>query len=59
MDTVKIKLIRSPIGYNPKIRKTVSALGFSKMHQVLEKKKNPAVLGMVKKIEFMLEILDK
>ena len=59
MDTIKIKLVRSPIGYQPKTRKTVAALGFTKLQQILEKKKTPAVMGMIKKIEFMLEIMDK
>ena len=56
-DTIKIKLVKSPIGRNPAIVRTVKALGFKRLHQVLEKKKIPSMMGMIGKVRFMLEIL--
>lgn len=38
MSTIKIKLVKSPIGKVPKHRKTIKALGFTKLNQVIEKK---------------------
>jgi len=51
---VKIKLIKSPIGYNKKIRDTVRALGLKRPGQIVEKKLTPQIEGMIKKVSFML-----
>ncbi len=56
-DTIRIKLIRSIAGQKPANVKIVRALGFSKTQQVLEKKNNPAIMGMIRKAGFMLKIL--
>jgi large subunit ribosomal protein L30 len=56
-ETVKLKLVRSLAGQKPGNIKIVRALGFSRMQQVLVKPKNPSIMGMVKKVGFMLEIL--
>ncbi len=54
--TVKIKLVKSPIGYSKKIRETVKALGLKKMGMTIEKELNPAVEGMINKVSFMLNV---
>ena len=56
-DTVKIKLVRSFAGQKPGNVKIARALGFSKMQQVLVKKKDPGIMGMIRRIGFMLQIL--
>jgi len=53
---LKIELVRSTIGKIPKHRATVRALGLKKLHQVVVKDKNPMILGMVKSIEYMLQV---
>lgn len=53
---LKIELVRSTIGKIPKHRATVRALGLKKLHQVVIKDKNPMILGMVKSIEYMLQV---
>ena len=58
METIKIKLIKSPIGRTSKHKKTVTALGFSKVGQVLEKQDTPQVRGMINAIDYMVEIVD-
>ena len=57
-DTVKIKLVRSLIAQKPSNLKIAKALGFRKINQVLVKKKNPAVMGMVRKAGFMIEVIE-
>ncbi|MET3616832.1 large subunit ribosomal protein L30 [Peptoniphilus olsenii] len=56
MSTIKIKLIKSPIGKIPKHRKTITALGLKKIGQVVEKNDTPQIRGMIKAVEYMLEV---
>ena len=56
MSTIKIKLVKSPIGKVPKHRKTIKALGLRKLHQVVEKNDTPQIRGMINKISYMLEV---
>ncbi len=58
-DTIKIKLVKSLIGQKPDIIKTAKALGIKRINQIVEVNKNPAVMGMVKKISFMIEFNNK
>lgn len=58
MSTVKIKLIKSPIGRIDKHKKTIKALGLRKLNQVVEHNDTPQIRGMIKQVEFMVEILD-
>ena len=53
---LRITQIRSRIGYKPKAKKTLDALGLRKMHQTVEKNDNPAIRGMIKKIEYLLKV---
>lgn len=56
MSKIKIKQIRSGIGRHKKQKRTLQALGLRKMHQVVEHEATPQILGMVKKIEHLLEV---
>lgn len=58
MSNIKIKLKKSPIGTPEKHKRTVEALGFKKLGQVIEKQDNPQIRGMIAKIDYMIEILD-
>ena len=53
---LKITQIRSKIGYKPKARATLEALGLRKIHQTVELPDIPSVRGMVKKIEYLLKV---
>ncbi|MDM8533333.1 50S ribosomal protein L30 [Clostridiaceae bacterium HSG29] len=55
-DKIRIKLIKSPIGEKPKKRKTLKALGLKKIRQVVEKKDNPQMRGMVKVVDYLVEV---
>jgi len=58
METLKIKLVRSKIGCTPKQRKTLAAMGLRKIRQVKELPKNNAVLGMVRAVEHLVEVVE-
>ena len=53
---LKITQIRSKIGYKPKARATLEALGLRKIHQTVELPDIPSVRGMIKKIEYLLKV---
>ena len=45
--TIRVTLVRSPIGYPKDQKATVKALGLRRMHHTVEQKDNPAVRGMI------------
>ncbi len=53
---LKITQIRSKIGYKPKARATLEALGLRKIRQTVELPDIPSVRGMIKKIEYLLKV---
>lgn len=53
---LRIKLVRSPIGYTENQKRTVKALGLRKLNQVVEKADSPAVRGMINTVSHMLEV---
>ena len=54
--TVKVTLVRSPIGALPKHRLCLKGLGLRRMRQSVEVEDTPAVRGMINKINYMLAI---
>jgi large subunit ribosomal protein L30 len=54
--TVRVTLVRSPIGYTKDQKKTVLALGLRRMHQTVEHTDNPALRGMIRKIIHLVQI---
>ncbi|MGZ9222451.1 MAG: 50S ribosomal protein L30 [Anaerolineales bacterium] len=54
--TVRVTLVRSPIGYTKDQKQTVLALGLHRMHQTVEHKDNPAVRGMIQKIIHLVQV---
>jgi large subunit ribosomal protein L30 len=53
---IRIRLVRSTIGAQPKQRATVRALGLRKIGSVSEQEANPAVLGMVKVVSHLVAV---
>ena len=53
---LKITQIRSKIGYKPKARATLEALGLRKIHQTVELPDIPSVRGMIRKIDYLLKV---
>ena len=58
MSTIKIKLVKSPIGKIPKHRKTIKALVLKKINQVVEKNDTPQIRGMLKQVDYMIEVVE-
>lgn len=55
-NTVKVTLVRSPIGSQPKHKLCLQGLGIRRMHQTVEVEDTPAVRGMINKISYMLSV---
>jgi large subunit ribosomal protein L30 len=54
--TIRVTLVRSPIGYTKDQKRTVLALGLRRMHQTIEHKDTPALRGMLNKVIHLLKI---
>ena len=57
--TIVIKQIGSPIRRPADQRATLVGLGLNKMHKVRELEDTPAVRGMIRKVQHMVEILEE
>jgi large subunit ribosomal protein L30 len=57
MTKIKIKQVRSGIDHPADQKRTLRALGFTKMNQVLEKDDNPQIRGMVRKVHHLVDIV--
>ena len=54
--TLKATLMKSPIGAKPEIKATVESLGFRRMNQTRELPDNPAVRGMLRRVNFLVGV---
>jgi large subunit ribosomal protein L30 len=57
--TLKIRLVRSAIGFSRKQKDTVRSLGFTHLQQTRELPDNGAVRGMVKAVCHLVQVLEK
>ncbi len=55
--TVKVQLVRSPIGCKESHRATVRGLGLRKIRSVSELKDTPEVRGMINTIAYLVKVL--
>ena len=53
---LRITLVRSPIGYPQRQKRTVRALGLRRMQQTVEHPDNPAIRGMLASIPHLLRV---
>ena len=53
---IKVTLVRSPIGFQPKHRECVRGLGLKRMHQTVVLEDTPYVRGMVNKVNYMVRV---
>ncbi len=54
--TLRVTLVRSPIGFTKDQKATVRALGLRHMHQTVEHKDTPALRGMLTKVIHLLKV---
>lgn len=55
-NTLKVTLVKSPIGAVPKHKKTVEAMGLRKLNNTVELPDNAATRGMIKQVEYMVKV---
>lgn len=58
MAIIKIKQVRSAINRPIDQKRTIEALGFKKLNQVVEKEATPQIMGMVRKVSHLVEIVE-
>ena len=56
--TIKVKLVKSPIGCKQSHRDTVRGLGLRRLNSVRELQDTPAVRGMINKISYLVQVLE-
>lgn len=54
--TLRVTLVKSPIGYPEPQKRTVRALGLRRMNQTVEHLDTPAVRGMIQAIVHLVKI---
>lgn len=55
---LRIKLVKSTIGHNPRLRATVQALGLGKLNTVVEHEDNPSIRGQIHHVKELLYVTD-
>ena len=55
--TVKVQLVRSPIGCKADHRATVRGLGLRKLNSTSELQDTPAVRGMINKVSHLVKVV--
>ncbi|MBQ6681719.1 MAG: 50S ribosomal protein L30 [Prevotella sp.] len=58
MATIKIKQIRSKIGYPIDQKRTLQALGLHKISQVVEVEDTPTIRGMIRKVHHLVTVVE-
>ena len=53
---LRITQIKSGIGYKPKAKATLKALGLRKMQQTVEQNDTPVIRGMINVIPYLLKV---
>ena len=54
--TLRITLVRSPLGNTQRHKETVRALGLHRIRQTVEKPDSPGVRGMLAKVAHMVKV---
>ena len=58
MATIKIKQIKSKIGFPVDQKRTLEALGLHRISQVVEKEDTPVIRGMIRKVHHLVTVID-
>ena len=53
---IRIKLVKSLIGRSDRQQATVKGLGLHKVNSEVIREKSPEILGMIRKIDFLLRV---
>jgi len=58
MATIKIKQTKSRIGAPKDQKRTLDALGLTKMHRVVEHEDTPAIMGLIRKVNHLVTVVE-
>jgi large subunit ribosomal protein L30 len=53
---LRVKWIKSDIGYPGDQKRTLKALGFHRLNEVVEKDDTPVIRGMINKVNHLVEV---
>jgi len=53
---LRVKLVKSPIGYDRRQRATLHGLGLRRMQQTVQVADQPAIRGMINKVRHLVEV---
>lgn len=56
MSKVRVKLIKSTIGYPERQKATVKALGLHRLNSTVEVEATPQMLGMIQKVNHLVSV---
>ena len=54
--TIKVKLVKSPVGCDAAHKATVRGLGLRKLHQTVELADSPSVRGMIERVAYLVRV---
>ncbi|MDR1376488.1 MAG: 50S ribosomal protein L30 [Synergistaceae bacterium] len=55
MAKIKVKWVKSAIGFSSRQKKTIKALGFTKLQSVVEHEDTPQIRGMIEKVRHLVD----
>lgn len=53
---LRVKYVKSAIGYSVRQKATIRALGFRRLGDVVEQEDSPAIRGMVRKVRHLVQV---
>lgn len=56
MPKLRIKYVKSAIGYNVRQKRTIRALGLRRLGDVVEQEDAPAVRGMIERVSHLVQV---
>jgi large subunit ribosomal protein L30 len=57
-DTIRVKLVRSPIGTKERVRQTVKGLGLGKLGSERVLKRSAPVEGMLRRVKHLVAVIE-
>jgi large subunit ribosomal protein L30 len=54
--SLRITLVKSPIGYSERQKRTVRALGLRRVNQTVEQNDAPEIRGMINKVSHLVRV---
>ncbi len=53
---LRVKYVKSAIGYSQDQKDTIRSLGLRKLHHIVEIEDNPAMRGMINKVRHLVQV---